>query len=228
MVRATWRSRRATRCRSTAEPTGLAMINPRRGPLPASRPLARRTCTMTSGCTVRIPYFTVASNSVDRLMRLCAGSTAREPDVRSGRQRAAALAAPAGHDRTPGAGTHAQTETMHAGSAPVIGLEGPLALGHGVLLVVCGSNIRAIRPHILRNCVGPQCARSLSCYWPARSPSLSFRCQFGSQPHRRLSGDFLRVLTCLRWVKPGLLQRDDPPPRLRTFIVGQANRRDLA
>jgi hypothetical protein len=39
---------------------------------------------MTSGCTVRIPYFTVASNSVDRLMRLRAESTARKPDLRSG------------------------------------------------------------------------------------------------------------------------------------------------
>ena len=34
-----------------------------------------------SGCAVRIPYFTVASNSADRLMRLRAGSTANEPDV---------------------------------------------------------------------------------------------------------------------------------------------------
>ncbi len=37
---------------------------------------------------------------------------------------------------------------MHAGSAPVIRLEGPLALGHGVLLVV--SRI-AIRPLALFN-----------------------------------------------------------------------------
>ena len=36
---------------------------------------------MRSGCTVRIPYLTVSSNSVDRLMRLCAGSTAHEPGV---------------------------------------------------------------------------------------------------------------------------------------------------
>ena len=37
---------------------------------------------------------------------------------------------------------------MHAGSAPVIRLEGPLALGHGILLVV--SRI-AIRPLTLFN-----------------------------------------------------------------------------
>jgi hypothetical protein len=80
MVRATWRSRRATRCRSTADPTTLPMINPTCGPLPPP-PLPRRTCTMTSGCAARIPYFTVASNSVDRLMRLRARSTAKKPDV---------------------------------------------------------------------------------------------------------------------------------------------------
>ena len=82
-VRATCRSRRATRCRSTAEPTGLAMIKPIRGPTPSSS-LARRTWTMTSRCTARIPYFTVSSNSVDRLMRLRAGSTARNLPFRSG------------------------------------------------------------------------------------------------------------------------------------------------
>jgi hypothetical protein len=139
------------------------------------------------------------------------GAPRRNPGLRSGRQNATALAAPAGHDRTPGAGTHPQTETMHTGSAPVVGLEGPLALGHGVLLVVSGSGIRAIRPHTLRNEVGPRgrpgWVGACSCYWPARSPSLSFGWQFGSQPYRRLSGDFLRVLTCLRRVKPGLPQR---------------------
>jgi hypothetical protein len=82
-VRATCRSRRATRCRSTAEPTGLAMIKPMRGPVPSSS-RARRTWTMTSRCTVRLPNFTVSSNSVDRLMRLRAGSTARNLSFRSG------------------------------------------------------------------------------------------------------------------------------------------------
>src|ERR1700745_655047 len=36
---------------------------------------------MTSGWTARAPYFTVASNSVDRLIRLRAGTPAKEPDV---------------------------------------------------------------------------------------------------------------------------------------------------
>jgi hypothetical protein len=82
--RATCRSRRATRWRSTADPTRLAMIKPTRGPSSSWHGIPRRTWTMTSGCTVRIPYFTVASNSVDRLMRLRAESTARKPDLRSG------------------------------------------------------------------------------------------------------------------------------------------------
>jgi hypothetical protein len=65
--------------------------------------------------------------------------------LRSGRERAATLAAPTGHDRTPGTSAHPQAEAMHAGSAPVIRLEGPLALGHDVLLVVlpsCRSDVR--------------------------------------------------------------------------------------
>lgn len=33
---------------------------------------------------------------------------------------------------------------MHAGSAPVIRLEGPLALGHGILLVVSCITIRSL------------------------------------------------------------------------------------
>jgi hypothetical protein len=54
----------------------------------------------------------------------------------SGRKRAAALTPPAGHDHTARAGPHAQPEAVYAGSAPVVRLEGPLALGHGILLGV--------------------------------------------------------------------------------------------
>ena len=74
-------------------------------------------------------------------MRLRAGSTAKNPSFRSGRQCAAALTAPVGHDEPPGPGTHPQPEAMHAGTPPVIRLEGPLALGHGILLVVSGSSL---------------------------------------------------------------------------------------
>jgi hypothetical protein len=51
----------------------------------------------------------------------------------SGSQRATALVAPAGDDGAAGAGAHPQTETMHTCTAPVVGLEGPLALGHGYI-----------------------------------------------------------------------------------------------
>lgn len=80
-VRATCRSRRDTRWRSTAEPTDFATISPTRGAVAPSSSPARRRCTTTSGCAARIPCFTVASNSVDRLMRLRAESTAERPDV---------------------------------------------------------------------------------------------------------------------------------------------------
>ena len=79
--RATCRSRRATRCRSTAEPTDLPTISPTRGARAASRSSACRRWTTRLGCAARSPCFTVASNSVDRLMRLRAESTAKKPDV---------------------------------------------------------------------------------------------------------------------------------------------------
>jgi hypothetical protein len=51
---------------------------------------------------------------------------------------------------------------MHAGTAPVVRLEGPLALGHDVLLVVSG--MPSGRPRF-RESSGDE-----SCCWPARSP----------------------------------------------------------
>jgi len=151
---------------------------------------------------MRMPCFTVASNSVDRLMRLRAGSTAENLTRRSGRQRAATLTPPVRHDRTAGTGTHPQPEAMHAGSPPVVRLEGPLALGHDVLLVVSRSYFpnQPAADRVVRGF-----GRRWSCYWPARSPDNP-----GSQPHRRLSGDCLRVLTRLRRVKPDLPRRHDP------------------
>ena len=49
----------------------------------------------------------------------------------SGRQFAATLAAPRGHDGAPGAGPHAQPEPMSPRAATVVRLERALALGHG-------------------------------------------------------------------------------------------------
>ena len=56
---------------------------------------------------------------------------------------------------------------MHAGSAPVIRLEGPLALGHGVLLVFEPSG-RSRFSTFVRELIGGG-----SCCWPARSPCTS-------------------------------------------------------
>ncbi len=95
---------------------------------------------MRSGCTIRIPCFTVAPNSSDRLMRLRAGSTAKNLALRSGSQCAATLTAPGRHDRTAGPGAHPQAEAMHAGSPPVVRLKSALALGHDVLLIVSRSS----------------------------------------------------------------------------------------
>ena len=79
-------------------PTALPTISPTRGdPRSSSRSLPRRTWTMTSGCAARTPYFTVASNSVDRLMRLRAESTARKP---VGAIRQKARGGPCGAGRT--------------------------------------------------------------------------------------------------------------------------------
>ena len=137
----------------------------------------------------------------------------KNPTLRSGRERPTPLTAPARHNRASGAGAHAQPEAMHAGSAPVVRLEGPLALGHDVLLVVSRISIRpARRLAQVRLRVG----RKQSCCWPARSPGRP-----GSQPHRRLSGDCLRVLTALPLVKPGLPQRTRPIPARNVAPCGR-------
>ena len=117
------------------------------------------------------------------------------PCVGSRSQRTAALATPTGHDGPTGPGPHPQPKAMHPRPAPVVGLKGPLALGHG-----CLSLLRmASAAH----------ARS----WPVgtRSPLVS---SFVSLASRRglqenlgaavspRSGDCSRVLTRFRWVKP--------------------------
>jgi hypothetical protein len=54
-VRATWRSRRATRCRCTALPTDFETTSPIRGPSCAVPSDTRNACTTRSGCTARTP-----------------------------------------------------------------------------------------------------------------------------------------------------------------------------
>lgn len=124
--------------------------------------------------------------------------------LRSGRQRAAALTAPVGHDRTPRTGPHAQAEAMHAGSAPVVRLEGPLALGHGVLLVVSRSKLSQPSGRSRFATAGVRVSVEAGLATGRRGPQAGSP---RSQPYRRLSGDCLRVLMRLRWVKLGLPQR---------------------
>ena len=50
------------------------------------------------------------------------------------------------HDRPPRPGAHPQPEAVHAGTAPVIRLEGPLALCHDSLLVASGIVLRPGTP----------------------------------------------------------------------------------
>ncbi len=99
----------------------------------ATESLQRRACTTMSGCTARTPWLTVAPNSVDRVIRYCAGSTALDPASnhavsarRPLRRRLDTMARPARvriRSRKP----------MHPRTAPVVRLKGPLALGHGCL-----------------------------------------------------------------------------------------------
>jgi hypothetical protein len=79
-------------------------------------------------------------------MRFCAESTAVTPVIGSGGQGATSLTTPIGHDRPPRPGAHPQPEAVHAGSPPVVRLEGPLALCHDSLLVAFGIPFRPI-PH---------------------------------------------------------------------------------
>jgi hypothetical protein len=73
--RATWRNRRANWWRCTAEPTDREMISPTFG-ASAVVSSARRAYMTRSGWAARVPCFTVAPKSVDRVRRLRAESTA--------------------------------------------------------------------------------------------------------------------------------------------------------
>jgi hypothetical protein len=70
------------------------------------------------------------------------------PCVESRSQLVAALAAPVRHNRSTGPGAHPQPEPMHPRASAVVGLKGPLALGHGCPLLVA-SGIRNPRREIL-------------------------------------------------------------------------------
>ncbi len=77
-------------------------------------------------------------------MRFRAESTAVTPGFGSGSHRAASLTTPTRHYRPPRPGAHPQPEAVHAGTAPVIRLEGPLALCHDSLLGASGIALRRV------------------------------------------------------------------------------------
>lgn len=98
--RAACRRRRDTRCRSTAFPTALDTIRPIRGP--GSPVSSERAYITRSGCPALVPRLTVISNSVERVIRYCAGSTASNlvpyhavSERRPLRRRSATMARPA-------------------------------------------------------------------------------------------------------------------------------------
>jgi hypothetical protein len=168
-----------------------------------------------SGCAARIPYFTVASNSADRLMRLRAGSTANEPDVAI---RQITLGGPCGADST--------RLNVQRGSASVDGSRARgLGAGCSAGRSACPWSRRSPRcielktsepsDHFTSTSVGSGLAAG------RRGPQTRY---FGSQPYRRLSGDCLRVLTSLLRVKPGLPQWSRPNI-VQTFVVGKTNPR---
>jgi hypothetical protein len=121
----------------------------------------------------------------------------------SGRQLAAALTAPAGHDRAPRAGPHPETKPVHPRTTPVVGLESPLALGHGSISLLRMAPHRCTHDQLTRArrsdvvAVG-KLVRLARC--PARTPKV-----VGSLPYRQRSGDCSRVLTRLAPVKRRLM-----------------------
>ena len=117
------------------------------------------------------------------------------PCVESRSQRTAALATPIGHDGPAGPGPHPQPEPVYPRPAPVVGLKGPLALGHG-----CLSSLRMASASHARS--WPVGTRS-----PLVSSSVSLASRRGLQKNlvaavSPRSGDCSRVLTRFRWVKP--------------------------
>ena len=98
-ARRRWRSRRCTRCRTTAPPTARLTTKPARV---SSRPDRRATCTTRVPPAIRRPRRTAVTKSSRRVSRAAAGSTGAvrsEPQadssVRPRRRRAAMIARPA-------------------------------------------------------------------------------------------------------------------------------------
>jgi hypothetical protein len=145
-------------------------------------------------------------DGVSEIRRPCHPVSSREhwrATVRSGGQRLAALAAPPRHDGTAGAGTHTQPETVHSGTAPVVRLEGALALGHRCSPRLLAVPVVRTPPRPGR----PDCRFSKLSTEPARSREPR------SLPCRRRLGDCSRVLRTLPQVKPHRCGPAAAPPR---------------
>jgi hypothetical protein len=106
---------------------------------------------------------------------------------------------------------------MHAGSAPVIRLEGPLALGHGILLVVPGSSIRAIRPPLL-DCVRFRVVRRWVLQLAGAVPRVTIRVAAVSPTFGRLFEGTEQPPLGQTWSAA----TDPTQPSAKTCVLGEA------
>jgi hypothetical protein len=134
---------------------------------------------------VRTPLFTAWPKSVDRVIRYWAGSTSLDPactHAGSRSERATALATAARHDGAASARAHTKPEPVHACTAPVVRLEGPLALGHGYISSVTPC-VRVRHTHELpcgADAVAVPYERSSCLLAPARYPGVPGRCRIAT------------------------------------------------
>jgi len=149
-ARARWRSRRLTRLRVTAFPSAPLTTNPMRGPERPVSTVSETTPTVSEttpsgACTAwttsvgrltRIPRLVVRRKSLELCILSNRGNTVVAQARMSGRQAAAALAAPGGNDGAAGTCPHPQTKAMGAAAAPIARLE--CALGHGKTPTIFG------------------------------------------------------------------------------------------
>src|SRR5580693_6602954 len=160
-----------------------------------------------SGCTARVPRFTVASKSVDRVMRFRAESTAVTPGLQI-KQSASGGPCDADSTRLPDQPWSASADGSRA-----------RGLGAGYSAGRSACPLPRLSPRCIwhraparlpvpidHDCPHEASVGFVSRWYPARAPGILL----GSQPYRRLSGDCTRVLTSVRWVKPGLLERLSP------------------
>lgn len=151
-----------------------------------------------SGCVTRSPCLTVASKSVDRVMRFCAESTAMPPGMdqavserRPLRRRLDTIARPARvriRSRKP------WTRAWRRLFGWKVRL--PFATALSSLPLASHPATYRVRPDTIAR-TKPQLALCLA--GNRRGPRTK---SLGSQPYRRLSGDCSRVLMRLRRVKP--------------------------